>query len=125
MELGLGIGGVKKSTCGVALNKELFDPISSSSKNVCVSVCVQNTSFCQRAGRGINSLPNDKYLDVTKLKACVEGKINVAHMMISVFDKVENIVAKGENAGNQHFLLFPQCFLKASFLKSLKVGNVW
>ena len=22
----------------------------------------------------------------------------------------ENIVAKGENAGNQHFLLFPQCF---------------
>ena len=23
----------------------------------------------------------------------------------------ENIVKKGENAGNQHFLLFPQCFL--------------
>ena len=23
----------------------------------------------------------------------------------------ENIVRKGENAGNQHFLLFPQCFL--------------
>ena len=22
---------------------------------------------------------------------------------------LENIVAKGENAGNQHFLLFPQC----------------
>ena len=22
----------------------------------------------------------------------------------------ENIVRKGENAGNQHFLLFPQCF---------------
>ena len=29
---------------------------------------------------------------------------------------LENIVRKGENAGNQHFLLFPQCFLpKASF----------
>ena len=24
---------------------------------------------------------------------------------------LENIVGKGENAGNQHFLLFPQCFL--------------
>ena len=24
---------------------------------------------------------------------------------------VENIVGKGENAGYQHFLLFPQCFL--------------
>ena len=23
----------------------------------------------------------------------------------------ENIVGKGENAGNQHFLLLPQCFL--------------
>ena len=23
----------------------------------------------------------------------------------------ENIVGKGENAGNQHFLLFPQCIL--------------
>ena len=23
----------------------------------------------------------------------------------------ENIVGKGENAGNQHFLFFPQCFL--------------
>ena len=23
----------------------------------------------------------------------------------------ENIVAKGENAGNQHFHLFPQCFM--------------
>ena len=24
----------------------------------------------------------------------------------------ENIVEKGENAGNQHFLPFPQCFLR-------------
>ena len=36
-------------------------------------------------------------------------------MIISVFDRVENIVGKGENAGYQHFLLFPQCFEKASF----------
>ena len=31
-------------------------------------------------------------------------------MIISVFDSEENIVGKGENAGFQHFLLFPQCF---------------
>ena len=36
-------------------------------------------------------------------------------MIISVFDREENIVGKGENAGYQHFLLFPQCFQKASF----------
>ena len=37
---------------------------------------------------------------------------------------VENIVEKGENAGFQHFLLFPQCFQKASFLGLSKVRIV-
>ena len=32
--------------------------------------------------------------------------------MIPVFDRIENIVGKGENAGSKHFLLFPQCFQK-------------
>ena len=40
--------------------------------------------------------------------------------MIFVLDRVENIVGKGENAGYQHFLLFPQCFQKASFLGVVK-----
>ena len=71
-----------------------------------------------------NSLPNNKILDVTKLKAFADDKINIAQVKISIFDKVENIVGKGENAGYQHFLLFPQCFQKASFLGSLKVGIV-
>ena len=43
--------------------------------------------------------------------------------MISVFDREENIVGKGENAGYQHFLLFPQCFQKDS-LGSLKLRIV-
>ena len=38
---------------------------------------------------------------------------------------VENNVGKGENAANQHFLIFPQCFQKLSYTGSLKVGNVW
>ena len=43
------------------------------------------------------------------------------------FDMVENIVGKGENAGNQHFLLFPQCFQKAfpQGEGGLKVVIVW
>ena len=32
---------------------------------------------------------------------------------------------KGENAGNQHFHLFPQCFQKAPFGGSSKVRIVW
>ena len=39
-----------------------------------------------------------------------------------VMERVKNIVGKGENAGYQHFLLFPQCFQKASFSGSLKNG---
>ena len=35
--------------------------------------------------------------------------------MIPVSDRVENSVGKEENAGYQDFLLFPQCFQKASF----------
>ena len=32
---------------------------------------------------------------------------------------------KGENTGYQHFLSFPQCFLKPPCLGSLKVRIVW
>ena len=46
-------------------------------------------------------------------------------MMIFVFNMDENIVGKGENAGYQHFLLFPQCFQKAFSLESLKTRVVW
>ena len=31
-------------------------------------------------------------------------------MIINVFNRKENILVKGENAGYQHFLLFPKCF---------------
>ena len=34
-------------------------------------------------------------------------------------------MGKGENAGYQHFLLFPHCFRKAPFSRMLKVGIVW
>ena len=53
---------------------------------------------------------------MTKLKAFADDKLNVAKMTISLFDRVENTVGKGENAGYRHFLLFPQCFLKSSLI---------
>ena len=63
------------------------------------------------------------FLDSSKLKAFAEDKSNVV-MMISLFDREENTVGKGENAGKQHFLLFPQCFPNPPSLRSLKVGIV-
>ena len=39
--------------------------------------------------------------------------------------RLENIVGKKENYGNQYFLVFPQFFQKASFWSLLKVRIVW
>ena len=70
-------------------------------------------SICGVKGYGncsvIKPLPDDKILDWSKLKAFAEDKSNVTKMIISVFDRVENIVEKGEIARYEQFLLFPQC----------------
>ena len=71
-----------------------------------------------------NSLPNNKILDWSKLKEFADNNINATEKLELVLGRVENIVGKGENAGYQHFLLFPQCFQKAYLLGSLKVRIV-
>ena len=40
------------------------------------------------------------------LKVSADDKLNVPTIVISAFDRIEN-VGRGENAGYQHFLLFP------------------
>ena len=62
-----------------------------------------------------NSLPHNKNKDLFKLKAFADDNFNVAQMIKFFFERKVNIVGKGENAGYQHFLLFPQCFLTLSF----------
>ena len=61
-------------------------------------------------------------LDQFNFKAFEDDILDVVQIMICVSDRVENIVGKGENAGYQHFLLFPQCFQRVSLSGSLKVG---
>ena len=58
------------------------------------------------------------------MKAFADDKMNVTQKAKFDLESVENIVRKGENAGYQHFLLFPQCFQMVSFSGSLKVGIV-
>ena len=65
---------------------------------------------------------NDKNLDWPKFKALAGNNINVSEKLKLFLRRVENIVGKGENAGCQHFLLFPQCFQRTSTLRSLKLG---
>ena len=73
----------------------------------------------------VNSLTNNRILNQSEIKDFANNKINVIQKLNFVLGRVENIVGKGENAGYQHFLLFPQCFEKLSFSGSLKVGIVW
>ena len=88
-----------------------------------LSVNVRNSlRFCHLVK--FNST-NDRILALTKFKALADNKIIVTQKLKFVLGREEYIVGKGENAGNQHFLLFPQCFLKLSFPGVSKVGIVW
>ena len=49
----------------------------------------------------INPFPDDKILGLPKLKLFATQNVKV------IFHRIENIVGKEENAGYQHFLLFP------------------
>ena len=71
------------------------------------------------------SLPNDKTVDLSKMKAIADHKMKLATIKILVFDRFENIVGKGENAGYKHFLLFPQCFQKPFIQGTNKPGIAW
>ena len=70
------------------------------------------------------TLPNNKFLDRSKLIAFADDKLNLNKKSKLVLGRGENIVGKGKNAGYQHFLLFPQCFQNVSYTGSLKVGIV-
>ena len=58
----------------------------------------------------LNSVPNDKFLDWSKLKGLADDKINVTEKLKSRFGRLENIMGNGENAGYQHFLLSHNVF---------------
>ena len=60
----------------------------------------------------INSLPNDNFLDRTKLKAFAYNKSNLAKMMISVFDRTENIGGKRRECWLPAFSPFSSMFSK-------------
>ena len=45
----------------------------------------------------VNPLPRNKIWALTKLKEFADNKFNVAKMLISPFDRVENIVGKRTN----------------------------
>ena len=57
------------------------------------------------------------------MKTFADDEFVGAIMMISLSDRVEITEGNGENVGHQHFLLFPQCFLKPCSLGSLTLSK--
>ena len=61
----------------------------------------------------LNSLPKDEVLELSKLKAFADDKIDVTQKLKFGLQRIENIVGKGENA----FSPFPSMFSKDPFLR--------
>ena len=69
-----------------------------------ISFSIPNTIHIVLEFIYVNSLPNNKKVDSSKLEAFADDNVNVANMMEIVLNWEENIVGKGENAGSQHHL---------------------
>ena len=67
-----------------------------------------------------NCLPDDKILVLSKFKRSADDKRHVTQKLKLVLGRLKNMGKEG-NPGNQHFLLFPQCFQRSSYTGLLKV----
>ena len=68
-------------------------------------------------------LPHNKILDLSNLKAFADNNLDMTQIMEFVINWEENILGKEENAGYQHFLLFPKCFQNAFILRVVKAWD--
>ena len=62
--------------------------------------------------------PNDKILDKSRLKVFAGDSLDIAELIIRVFDRVRNCGIW------RNFLLIPQCLLRSNLSQSLKFGIV-
>ena len=58
----------------------------------------------------VNSLPNNKILDCSKVKETADNKFKFYENGRMFFKLVENTVGKGEIVLYEQLLFFPQCF---------------
>ena len=68
----------------------------------------------------VNSLPNDKTLDWSKLKAFADDKIDMTEKFKFVLKRVENIVGKRRKCWLPAFSPFSQNVFKAFFIRVVK-----
>ena len=71
--------------------------------------------YAKNSVMSLNPLPDDKMLDWSKFKAFADDKLNVTKMIISVSDRIENIVGKGEIACTSNFSFSHNVFKRLLF----------
>ena len=76
----------------------------------------------RQGGRSALSPPNGQILDWSIFKAFADDKLNVVRIIISVSDRVENIVEKGENAVTSIFSFSHNVFKRLLSQGRLKSG---
>ena len=67
-----------------------------------------------------NPLPGNKIITLSKFKAFEDNNFLEAQMVQFLFERVENIVEKDNNARYQHSFLFPTIFLKGFYHRGVK-----
>ena len=87
-------------------------------------------NHCEKGNKpakySVNPLPDNKFLDSSKLKEFADDnfKFDENGRKLSC-KRVENTVGKGEIARYEQFLRFPQCFQKGCFPGASKGVIVW
>ena len=76
----------------------------------------QNHEETKTLKKSFNPFPKNKILNWIKLKAFADDKLNFAKMTISLFDRVENTVGKGEIMLVTSVLSFSHCVFHCSLL---------
>ena len=71
----------------------------------------------------LNSLPNDKFLNLSKLKAFADDKVNLAEKLKLVLGGVENIVGKEEMLVTSIFTFSHNVFKRLPFQGRFKSGS--
>ena len=74
-----------------------------------------NKSSSYEGKTQFNSLPNNKILDWSKLKAFADDNINMTQKLKYVLERLENIVGKGENAVTSIFFFSHNVFKRLLF----------
>ena len=81
----------------------------------CTNPCFPGVSFII-----INPFSNNKILDSSKLNEFADDDFKFDENCTKFSEWLENTVEKGEIAGNEQFLLFPQCFSKDLYCRHVK-----